>query len=146
MTDLVPRIDTAAAAERIAPRVVPAVAAVQAVSAGAGGSSGEEEVGADHGAEARRQLMASMADYARMQARISHILDEMNGGVAQVSADIDAMASGSTVLVPPPPATTQALEMALQLARAMARKADLARAAQANLDPRTVGAIVGYAD
>lgn len=144
MTDIVPRIDSGMAAERIAPvRAIPAIAPVQATSAGTGGSSDSESgVGSDTGAEARRQLMASMADYARIQARISRILDDANSRGGAAAADMDEMVSAESVVVPLPPITTDALEMAEQLARTMARQAQMTRAAHSRVEATDVAAVL----
>lgn len=147
MTDLVPRIDSAAMADRtVAARPLPAIAPVQAASGSEAGSSGEDGLGADRGTEARRQFMASMADYARVQARISQILDDMNGRVQQAVTEMNAMASSSRVIVPLPPARMDMLELAESLARSMARQARMTRAAQANVEPLTVASVLATAD
>lgn len=147
MTDLVPRIDSAAMADRnVAVRAVQAIPPVQAMGGAETGSTGDEGLGAETGTEARRQFMASMADYARVQARISQILDDMNGEVQQAVTDMNAMAAVPKVVVPLPPARMDMLELAEHLARSMARHAQMTRAAQANLDPLTTGAILATAD
>ncbi|MGE4431713.1 MAG: hypothetical protein AB7E05_13325 [Sphingobium sp.] len=146
MTDLVPRIDSAAMAERnVAVRAVPAIPPVQAADGAQAGSSGEDGLGADGGAEGRRQFMASMADYARVQARISQILGDMDGGTQQAVADMTAMASVPNVVVPLPPARMDMLELAEHLARSMARHAQMTRAAQANVDPLSISLIADMA-
>lgn len=130
-------------------RVVAAVPAV-AASAASAGSADQAGVGADSGSEARKQQMASMADYSRVRARITQILSSMPGasaqGTVQAGASLDALAAQGDVIVPLPPVSTQSLELALQLARSMAQRADVARAAQANVSAEDVGQIMAGAD
>ncbi len=152
MYDFTPRIDSVAA-DRAAPvRVVPAVTAA-AASGEAAGSASDAGVGADGGEEARREHMASAADYARIQARIAQILANMSAGggggsasaPATADAEIEAMLPRSTIVIPLPPATTESIERALKLAREMASQADLARAAQANVASGTVSQMMAGA-
>ncbi len=150
MYEFSPRPD-AVAADRSPPvRIVPAVTAVQP-SGGTAGSAGDAGVGGDGGGEARREHMASAADYARVQARIAEILSQMNESAGPVfakvmaNAEIEAMLPRSTVIIPIPPASTEAIERALKLARDMANQAELTRAAQANVDSGTVAQILAPA-
>ncbi|MPT49294.1 MAG: hypothetical protein E2598_12905 [Sphingobium sp.] len=142
MVDLVPRIDSVVADSMAPTRVVPAVSAVQPVAA-LSSSGSDAGVNADGGDSARRQQMASAADYARVQARIAQILSDIGGRMglssaqrqAQASTEMDAMMPRSTVIVPLPPATTESIERAVKLARDMVRQAELTRRAQANIAP-----------
>lgn len=153
MNDFVPRIDGNAAADRAAAvRIVPPVAPVAAgggseTAAGQqGGSDGGNGSGADAGSEARRQLLASMADYSRIQSRIARILVSMHQGGeeagVQAAAVLDSMASSSGIVVPLPPTTLDALEMAERTARSLVRQAGLGRRAQANVAADTVTQIL----
>lgn len=150
MYEFAPRTDSVAV-DRIQPvRAVPAVAPVQP-SGRAAGSAEDAGVGSDGGSEARREHMASAADYARVQARIADILATMNenGGPAlaqlKAGAEMEEMLPRSTVIIPLPPATTESIERALRLARDMANQAELARAAQANIDSATVSQVIAAA-
>ncbi len=144
MTDIVPRIDTGLAAERIAPvRAISAITPIQATDAEQSGSSnGESGIGSDANADARRQLMASMADYARIRDRISHILNDANKSSGSAEAEMEAMVAADGVVVPLPPSTTDALEMAEQLARAMVRRAQMTRVAHSRVDASNVAAFL----
>lgn len=145
MVDFVPRIDSAVADSMAATRVVPAVTAVPPVGAVAGSGS-DAGVNANSGETARRQQMASAADYARVQVRIAQILANMGRGGAlsstrsqvQADTDIEAMLPRSTVIIPLPPTTTESIERAVKLARDMVRQAELTRGAQANIAPGVV--------
>lgn len=150
MNDFVPRIDSNATADRTpVVRVVPAVAPV-AASGASGNATGNQDgsgngSGTENGGEARRQLVASMADYSRIQSRIARILVSMNQGAAatgEAGATLDAMASPSGIVVPLPPTTLDALEMAERTARSLARQAGLSLRAQANLNADTVTQIL----
>jgi len=150
MHEFAPRTD-AIATDRSPPvRIVPAVAAVQP-SGRAAGAADDAGVGGDRGGEARREHMASAADYARVQARIAEILSKMTESsgpsLARLKADdeIEAMLPRTNIIIPMPPASTEAIERALRLARDMASQAELTRAAQANVDSGTVAQIMASA-
>lgn len=142
MYEFAPRTD-AMAVDRTPPvRVVPAVAPAQA-SGAAAGSAGDAGVGADGGEEARREHMASAADYARVQARIAEIFSKMDDGASAdalttADAGIESLLPRPAVIIPLLPATTESIERALRLARDMASQAELMRAAQANVSAGTV--------
>lgn len=140
MSEFVHRIDSLTA-ERAIPAVRP-VAAVAPVHQGSGlpAESSRGEAGADTGAEARREHMASAFDYARVQARIADILSELDaGGTPSADAsstairNIEALRPEPVVIIPMPPASREAIEHAVAVARAMAEKAALTRSAQANV-------------
>ena len=88
--------------------------------------------------------MASVADYARVQARIADILadvdlDRADPAAARASAAdrLDALRL-PMVVIPLPPASVDAIERAVSLARDMAKQAALTRAAQANVQAGTI--------
>ncbi|MGD9811684.1 MAG: hypothetical protein AB7U35_10195 [Sphingobium sp.] len=141
MNEFVPRIDSVTA-ERPAP-VVRSIAAVQP-SNGRPDGAGQGDLGADSGEQARRDHMASVFDYARVQARIAKILAEIDtssiGLPAQQEADarIEALRPEPMVIIPLPPASLEAIENAVRVARAMVEKAALTRTAQANVELGTV--------
>lgn len=147
MYGFVPRIDSAAVDRAVSVQTVPAVTAVTA-SSRAAGSASDAGVGADGGEEARREHMASVADYVRVQARIAEILSRLTdsggstGAVAQADTEIASILPRSGIVIPLLPATTESIERALKLAHDMAAQAQLARAAQANVAPGTVSQIM----
>ncbi len=143
MNDFAPRIDMMAADRVSAARPAQALAPVLA-SAATGASANQSDVGSDGGEQARREHMASVADYARVQARIADILADVDLGRADPAA---ARASAADrldalrlpmVVIPLPPASVDAIERAVSLARDMAKQAALTRAAQANVQAGTI--------
>lgn len=147
MYDFVPRIDSSATDVSAASRVVAPVSPVQP-AASLAGSASDAGVGADSGAEARRQHMASAADYARVHARISQILAEMDSALSSIpsqqmaASQMDGMLPQSTVIVPLPPATSESMERAIQIAQNMARQAALARSSHSGINSGTVSQIL----
>jgi hypothetical protein len=145
MNDFVPRIESVSADRSVLPvRPVPAVAPIQPSSAAAQ-DAGQNGVGSDSGEQARREHMASASDYARVQARIADILADMSVSMAppetarsNAATALSDLRPGPTVIIPLPPASKEAIEHAVQLARSMAQQAALTRTAQANVGPGTV--------
>lgn len=145
MNEYVPRIESVSAERAVQPvRPVAAVAPVQP-GAGAGQAATQGEANADSGEQARREHMASASDYARVQARIADILAELDTSSASpaeahahADAQMAALRPEPTVVIPLPPARIEVIEQAVAVARAMAEKAALTRAAQANVAVGTV--------
>lgn len=142
MSEFASRIE-AIAADRAAP--VRAVPAVMAAERATGGSASGDSGGAENGAQARRDHMASASDYARVQARIADILADVDAATSEPAAArneaadrLEAIKALPVVIVPMPPASVEQIERAVALARDMAEKASLARSAQANVQPGTV--------
>ena len=140
MNEFVHRIDSVTA-ERQAPvvRSVPAVPPVrEGQSASANLSHGEADAGS--GDQARREHMASVFDYARVQARVASILAEIDASRAVATASsshaevqLDELRVEPVVVIPMLPASVETIERAIQVARAMAEKAAMTRSAQANV-------------
>lgn len=153
MNEFVPRIDTSVA-ERTPPvRPQPVVAPVQPGAGVADGSGGQGNIARDGGDQARKEHMASAADYARMQARIATILADMNASLsapetAQQDAQsrIEALRGEPMVIIPMLPASIDSIEQAVQVAKAMAQEAALTRAAQANVQQGTVDQLMALAN
>lgn len=152
MNEYLPRIDTPVA-ERTPPvRAVPPVAPVQPGAGLASDAGGEGSVARDSGDQARKEHMASAADYARMQARIASILADMSASLStpesardDAQTRIEALRGEPTVLIPMLPASVDTIERAVQVAKAMAQEAALTRAAQANIGTGTVDQLMALA-
>lgn len=135
--------------ERSATRAPSAVSAVQPVSSSAtvrqgGGSSAQTSQDDQAPAEGR---IASSAEYARVHARIADILAELSsqGTTATVDGaaeEIQSMLPSPQVLVPLPPASREAVESSIRIARRLAEQAAIAHAAQANIRHGAVDQIV----
>ncbi|MCH4150377.1 MAG: hypothetical protein LKF30_00280 [Sphingobium sp.] len=148
MNEFVPRIDAVAPERHIATRPAPAAPLV-APTAAAAHTAQDSGVQSDHGEQARREQMASAFDYARVQARVADILSDLAGSSqpppeARVSAEgqLDALRPVPTVIIPMLPASVEVVERAVDVARAMAQQAELARAAQAHVNVGTVDQIL----
>ena len=153
MNEYVPRIDTSVA-ERTPPvRTVPPVAPVQPGAGLADDSGSQGSVARDGGEQARKEHMASAADYARMQARIADILADKSASLStpesareDAQSRIEALRGEPTVIVPMLPASVDTIERAIQVAKAMAQEAALTRAAQSNVGPGTVDQLMALAN
>ena len=91
--------------------------------------------------------IASSAEYARVHARIADILAELRvqGGTATVEGaadEIQSMLPAPQVLVPLPPASREAVESTVRIAKRLAEQAAYAHAAQANIRRGAVDQIV----
>lgn len=91
--------------------------------------------------------IASSAEYAKVHARIADILAELRlqGGTITVEGaaeEIQSMIPAPSVLVPLPPASKDAVESSIRIARRIAEQASYAYAAQANMHPGTVELII----
>lgn len=148
MNEFVPRIDALAADHAAAMRPVPAVPVIQP-PASARNFTGGDDLGSNHGKQARREHMASAVDYARVQARVADILANLaNSAQPSAAAQSDAnmqlqsLLPQPVVIVPLPPVTLEAIERAVEVARAMADQAALTRVAQANVGAGLVDQIL----
>ncbi|WP_313806094.1 hypothetical protein [Sphingobium sp.] len=138
--------------EKRATRAPSAVSAVQPVSSSAtvhrdGGSTAQAAMDDQATPEER---IASNAEYARVHARIADILAELRADDSTVTVDgaaeeIRSMLPAPQVLVPLPPASKEAVESAIRIARRIAEQASHARAAQANIRQGAVDQIVALA-
>lgn len=142
MNDFVSRIEAVSAERAMAARVPGAVAPVQAsapvaqtATQGDMNSSGRQE-------QSRQEAMASAADYAKVRTEIAEILADLSASkdsamAARVEAEgrLADLLPPPVVLLPMPPASRDRLEMAVQIANAMVRQAELTRAAQAHIAP-----------
>lgn len=150
MNQFVPRID-GPTVDRSAPavRVVPAVASIDP-GQGRPDSAGGGNVGAGTDEQSRREQMASAFDYARVQARVADILSELATGGdtppaearAAAQAQVEALRPEPMVVIPMPPASVEAIERAIAVARAMASQVAMTRSAQANVATSTVAQIL----
>ncbi|WP_242125237.1 hypothetical protein [Sphingobium sp. Sx8-8] len=135
--------------ERSATRAPSAVSAVQPVStsvtANSSGGSARNTASEDQ-AQAESDI-ASSAEYARVHARIADILADLRSqdGMTTVEGaaqEIQSMLPAPQVLVPLPPASKEAVESSIRIARRIAEQAVYAHAAQANVRRGTVDQIV----
>lgn len=148
MNEFVPRIDAIAPERIVATRPAPAVPLVQAAASAANASNGSG-VNPDGGEGARREQMASAFDYARVQARVADILADIAGSSeppaqarATAEAHLEALKPVPTVIIPMLPASVEVVERAVEVARAVAQQAELARAAQAHVSKGSVDQIL----
>lgn len=135
--------------ERSATRAPSPVSAVQAVSSSptlrqGGGSSAQADTGDQPSSE---NSIASSAEYAKVHARIADILAELRTQDSTVTVDgaaeeIQSMLPAPQVLVPLPPASKEAVESSIRIAKRIAEQAAYAHAAQANVRRGTVDQIV----
>ncbi|BDD67292.1 hypothetical protein Sj15T_23130 [Sphingobium sp. TA15] len=126
--------------ERSATRAPSAVSAIQPVSSSGTAQQGDQSprhsMAQDQaGAE---ESIATSAEYAKVQARIADILGELRslGGAATVDGaadEIQSMLPTPQVLVPLPPASKEAVESTIRIAKRIAEQAAYAHAAQANI-------------
>ncbi|WP_022683754.1 hypothetical protein [Sphingobium bisphenolivorans] len=126
------------------------VAAVQPASASASASTRQNgrsptDPAADGGAS--DSGIASNAEYAKVHARIADIMADLRSGASATSVDaaaeeIQSMIPAPTVVVPLPPASKEAVESAIRIARRLAEQAGHAHAAQANLRPGAVDQVL----
>jgi len=87
---------------------------------------------------AAEESIASSAEYAKVHARIADILGDLRsqGGTATVQGaadEIQSMLPAPQVLVPLPPASKEAVESTIRIAKRIAEQAAYAHAAQANV-------------
>lgn len=87
---------------------------------------------------AAEESIASSAEYAKVHARIADILGDLRsaGGTATVQGaadEIQSMLPAPQVLVPLPPASKEAVESTIRIAKRIAEQAAHAHAAQANV-------------
>lgn len=148
MNEFVPRIDAIAPERLVASRPAPAVPLVQPSASAANAPNGSG-VNPDGGDQARREQMASAFDYARVQARVADILADITGSSeppaqarSTAEAKLDALKPIPTVIIPMLPASVEVVEHAVEVARAVAQQAELARAAQAHVNRNTVDQIL----
>lgn len=135
--------------DRSATHAPSAVSAVQPASASAtvrrdGGSASAALPDDQAGSEER---IASIAEYAKVHARIAGILAELrtHGTTATVDGaadEIQSMLPSLQVLVPLPPASKEAVESSIRIAKRIAEQAAYAHAAQANFRQGAVDQIV----
>ncbi|MDI1297198.1 MAG: hypothetical protein PSY12_15195 [bacterium] len=139
--------------DRVAARAVTPVAAVPSATARASTSrqdsanSASGQVALSIEASALDEETAGAAEYAKVHARIADILADMRSGTAAMSIDgaeasIQSMLPAPIILVPLPPASREAVEHAVQLAKRIAQQAFFAHAAQAHLKRGTVDQIL----
>lgn len=135
--------------KRSATRAPSAVSAVQPASSSAtvrqDGRSASAPIPDDQAASEER--IASSAEYAKVHARIADILAELHAQSGNVTVDgaadeIQSMLPAPQVLVPLPPASKEAVESAIRIARRIAEQAGYAHAAQANFRQGAVDQIV----
>lgn len=91
--------------------------------------------------------LASSAEYARVHQRIADIMADLRSqssslSVEDAAEEIQAMLPSPTVLVPLPPASKEAVESSIRIAKRIAEQASYAHAAQANVHRGTVDQIV----
>ncbi|KKW93469.1 ribosome-recycling factor [Sphingobium chungbukense] len=136
--------------ERSATRAPSAVSAVQPVSSTSQtvrqgrGSSSQTAPDDQSGSEDR---IASSAEYAKVHARIADILAELRvqGTTATVQGaadEIQSMLPAPQVLVPLPPASKEAVESTIRIAKRIAEQAAIAHVAQANIRHGAVDQVV----
>ena len=135
--------------ERSATRAPSAVSAVQPISSSAtvhqrGGSAARPMPDDQAGPE---ESIASSAEYAKVHARIADILAELRtqGSTTTVEGaadEIQSMLPAPQVLVPLPPASKEAVESSIRIAKRIAEQAAYAHAAQANFRHGAVEQIV----
>jgi hypothetical protein len=85
--------------------------------------------------------LASVAEYAKVHARIADILADLQPGVGSVddaAGAIQAMIPRPMVLVPLPPASKEAVEQAAVLAKRIVERASYSHAAHAQISRGTV--------
>jgi hypothetical protein len=100
-----------------------------AVTRPAAGSTDSSSAGDD---------IAGAAEYVKVHARIADILADLRSQNLDSSVDgaasaIDAMMPSPMVFVPLPPASKEAVEQAVTLAKKIAQQASYAHAAQAHI-------------
>jgi hypothetical protein len=137
--------------ERSATRAPSTVSAVQPVSTAVTVNSNGRSAGSagnapsdDPAAEAD---IASSAEYAKVHARIADILADLHSQASGTTVDgaadeIQSMLPAPQVLVPLPPASKEAVESSIRIAKRIAEQAAYAHAAQANVRRGTVDQIV----
>lgn len=135
--------------ERSATRAPSAVSAVQPISSSAtvrqGGGSPAQTASDDQAPSEGR--IASSAEYAKVHARIADILAELSTQgttktVDGAAEEIQSMLPAPQVLVPLPPASKEAVESSIRIARRIAEQAAIAHAAQANMRHGAVDKII----
>ncbi|WP_375194416.1 hypothetical protein [Sphingobium sp.] len=135
--------------ERSVTRAPSAVSAVQPVSASVTvNSNGRSTGNAQPEEQAAAEVdIASSAEYARVHARIADILADLRSQGSSATVDgaaeeIQSMLPAPQVLVPLPPASKEAVESSIRIARRIAEQVAYAHAAQANVRRGTVDHIV----
>lgn len=86
---------------------------------------------------------ASSAEYAKVHARVADILAELGSQSGAITVDgaakeIQSMLPEPIVLVPLPPASKEAVESSIRIAKRIAEQASFAHAAQANIQRAVV--------
>lgn len=129
-------------------RAVSPVSPVQ----GAGAADSRPESGgnasADGGGGSHHDQAASAADYARANAQIASIyanfsaVKDMPASLETAYDQLVGLMPAPTVVIPMPPASVDMVEQAVALAKDMAERAALARAAHANVNLGTVDQIL----
>lgn len=129
-----------------APSPVSAVQPVASATSTRASDGGASESAAENGRATTSATIegsiASSAEYARVHARIADILAALHaqGGSTSVegaAAEIQSMIPQPQVMVPLPPASKEAVESAIRIAKRIAEQGAYAQAAQANV-PRAL--------
>jgi hypothetical protein len=136
--------------DRSVTRAPSSLSAVQPVASATSPQAGSGDGGNGSAAEdsraARRGMgegsIASSAEYARVHARIADILASLHGqtgatSVEGAAAEIQSMIPQPQVMVPLPPASKEAVESAIRIAKRIAEQGAHAQVAQANV-PRAL--------
>jgi hypothetical protein len=130
---------------------VPAVSAAQSATVrpdhgDAAASRGRAPVPPASDRAALDDEVASAAEYARIHAEIADIMADVRAGasvtVEAAALEIQSMLPTPTVIVPLPPASKEAVESTVLLARRLAEQSRYAHAAQAHLRRGTVDQIL----
>ncbi|WP_257540083.1 hypothetical protein [Sphingobium sp. CFD-1] len=133
------------------PNAVPAVSAAQSVTVkpdngDAAASRGRAPALPARDPAAFEEEIAGAAEYARIHAEIADIMADMRtdpaASVAAATSRIEAMLPTPIIIVPLPPASKEAVESTVMLARRMADQSRYAHAAQAHMKRGTVDQIL----
>ncbi|BAV64646.1 hypothetical protein [Sphingobium cloacae] len=136
------------------PKGVPAVSAAPSVAVrpddgNAAASRGRAPVLPPADGMAVDEEVASAAEYARIHAEIADIMAHVRGNaqvtVDEAASEIQSMLPTPIVIVPLPPASKEAVESTVSLARRMAEQSLYAHAAQAHMKRGTVDQILSTA-
>lgn len=132
-------------------RAVGQVPPVKAVGEAAAQSASDGGASTNSGNSDHHDQAASAADYARANAQIASIyanFSSVKGAPASLETAYDQLVGlmpAPTVVIPMPPASLDMIEQAIELAKDLAARAALARAAHANVNPGTVDQILATA-
>ncbi|MGC4250260.1 MAG: hypothetical protein QM605_02015 [Sphingobium sp.] len=136
------------------PKAVSAVSAIQPVAVkpddgDAAASRGRAPLLPPADMAAVDEEVASAAEYARIHAEIAGIMADVRGNaqatVEAAASEIQSMLPTPIVIVPLPPASKEAVESTVLLARRMAEQSRYAHAAQAHMKRGTVDQILSMA-